>query len=79
MVIVITLLIMIFLQGQGILGSRLSMKWQPRACVRCKVMNDRCSGDQCRKVAGRGGVRAAVGECDGLSGGRAADVQEHEL
>ena len=67
MVIVITLLIMIFLQGQGILGSRLSMKWRPRACVRCKVMNDRCSGDQCRKV-----------ECDGQAGRPAADVQEHE-
>ena len=54
------------------------MKWRPRACVRCKVMNDRCSGDQCRKVAGRGGVRAAVGECDGRAGRPAADVQEHE-
>ena len=48
------------------------MMWRPRACVRCKVMNDRCSGDQCRKVAGRGGVRAAVGECDGRAGRPAA-------
>ena len=30
------------------------------------------------RVAGGGGVRAAVGECDGRVGGPAADVQEHE-
>ena len=29
------------------------MKWRPRACVKCK-WNDRCSGDQRRKVGGRG-------------------------
>ena len=51
--------------------------WRPRACVKCK-WNDRCSGDQRRQGGGRGGVRAAVGECDGRVGGPAADVQEHE-
>ena len=28
------------------------MKWRPRACVKCK-WNDRCSGDQRRKVGRR--------------------------
>ena len=35
------------------------MKWRPRACVKCK-WNDRCSGDQRRKVAGRGAVVFAL-------------------